>query len=828
MARPIEILGKMLELEMRDYNYQDRAVAGGLSRYVDTWRKQAVQEFGDEAEPWIEGIAERLEAYSTLDPSTRRDMIVTLREMLASGPLSAHAEQKVELRTEEHVGAQPKKPPAEKPAPSEGHLAAPADSPQAAPVSAEAPDRRVGRGLEAPIEVISGIGKKRSELLSNLGVHTIGDFIHHYPRRYEDYSQLKTIDQLAYGDQVSLLATVWEAGGRRTHSGTYVFRAILSDATGTMEVTWFNQRYLEGRIRPGMQLLVSGKVDEYLGRLTMQSPEWEIVGRTELTNARIQPVYPLTEGLTQRWMRTAMRRALGAWADRIPDPLPDELRLQHGLLTLSRALWGIHLPDSQEHLAAARRRLAFEEALYLQLGLLRQKLMWKSQAGRELRPSVDRLQALKEALPYELTEAQRRSLQEMLEDLASGDPMNRLLQGDVGSGKTVIAALLMTLVADQGAQAAMMAPTEILAEQHYRSLSTLFERFPEPRPTLGLLTGSITGTEREAIYEGLAQGSLQVVVGTHALIQEAVTFKDLAFVVIDEQHRFGVEQRGTLREKGYNPHLLVMTATPIPRSLELTLWGHVDVSVLDEMPPGREPVTTRVLHPRERGRAYTFIHGQVEKGHQAFIIYPLVEASDKIEARAAVDEYTRLQKEVFPNLRLGLLHGRLSSNEKDAVMGQFVAGDLDILVATSVVEVGIDVPNATVMLIDGADRFGLAQLHQFRGRVGRGSHQSHCLLLAGSASEEAWERLRAVEATTDGFVLAERDLEMRGPGEFLGTRQSGLPELPMASYADIRLLHEVREVAAHLLERDPDLELPVHSGLRREVADFWDKAGDLS
>jgi ATP-dependent DNA helicase RecG len=545
-------------------------------------------------------------------------------------------------------------------------------------------------------------------------------------------------------------------------------------------------------------------------------------------NARIQPIYTLTEGLTQTIMRKAIRRALSAWAQRVPEGLPDDLRLEHGLLTIDRALWGIHLPDSPEHLKASRRRHAFEETLYLQLGLIREKLRWKSKPGVLVSAAPDRVRDLVDALPYELTEAQERSLSEMLEDMASGQPMNRLLQGDVGSGKTVVAALLMSLVAESGFQAAMMAPTEILAEQHYHSLSELFASFPEPQPSVALLTGSTQGEERTQIYQRLANGSLQVVVGTHALIQNDVAFDNLALVIIDEQHRFGVEQRGTLREKGTNPHLLVMTATPIPRSLELTVWGHLDVSVLDEMPPGRRPVRTRVYSPRERERAYLQVRAEVEKGHQAFIIYPLVEASDKVDARAAVDEYERLQNKIFPDLRLGLLHGRLHPDEKDDVMKQFADGELDVLVATSVVEVGIDVPNATLMLVDGAERFGLAQLHQFRGRVGRGAHQSYCLLLAKSRSSEARERLSAMEATNDGFLLAEKDLQMRGPGEFLGTRQSGLPELRMVSYVDTRLLHKVREVAREILEKDPMLSDPDHKLLALRVAEFWTEAGDLS
>ncbi len=809
MVRPLEILEKILHLEINDYRYQDKAVSGGLSRYADTWQKQAGALFGAEATEWVADIATRLRNYSTISPEERVEAMRGLQQALL---------------TRGKVAEPPAPAPPSAPEPEPDPAPTPAAQPDPAPPSQD----DIGRGLHAPVHKLVGVGAKRAELLAKLGIESVGDFLRCYPRRYEDYTTLKTIDRLEYGERVSLLATVWEAGGRTTRNGRYLFRAVLSDRTGTLEVTWFNQRYMEGRIRPGQQILVSGKVDEYLGRLTMNAPEWEIVDQKMLTNLRIQPVYPLTEGLYQRWMRKTMERALSAWAQRIPDPLPEALRAHHHLLPLERALWGIHLPDSQEHLRDARRRLAFEEALYLQLGLIQQKRRWKAQPGRTVPSEPAYLDRLKAALPYQLTPAQARSLDEMLRDLASGQPMNRLLQGDVGSGKTVVAALLMAITAAAGCQTALMAPTEILAEQHFQSLQALFETFPEPRPSLGLLTGSTGGEARAAIYAGLADGTLSAVVGTHALIQETVNFRDLALVVIDEQHRFGVEQRGALRQKGYNPHVLVMTATPIPRSLELTVWGHLDVSVLDEMPPGRLPIKTRVLFPRERERAYTFIRNQAEEGRQAFIIYPLVEVSDKIEAKAAVAEHQRLQKDIFPNLRLGLLHGRLNAADKDAVMTQFARGDLDVLVATSVVEVGIDVPNATVILIDGAERFGLAQLHQFRGRVGRGAHQSYCLLLPNKASEEAGERLRAVEATLDGFELAEIDLKMRGPGEFLGTQQSGYPELPMATLVDTRLLHEVREAAESILQADPTLQAEQHQPLAARVAEFWGEGGDIS
>ncbi len=829
---PLERLRDILRREAGDQQFRDRVVVGGgLAAYASAWRQQALDALGEGASPWVDEVVCLLEQYSSVDRETRPSVLRELLQLIRQAP---RPQQRGDTDAEggEKAEEEPLPPELGPQAIGEGGQRKRSTKTGGGVAQARmASSRRAaeGRGLDASVTVLSGVSSVRASRLKALGVRTIRDLIHHYPHRYEDFSRLVTINHLEYGELTSVLGTVWSVSHRKTRAGRDIFQAILSDHTGTLQVTWFNQPYLERRIKPGMQLLVSGKVDQYLGRLTMNAPQWEIVGRGDLKNARIQPVYPVCEGITQRWLRGLIERTLRAWAERIPDPLPEPLREAHGLLPLARALWGIHFPESQEHLRAARRRLAFEEMLYLQLGLLRQRLVWQSQVGRRISAEPERLSALMRALPYELTGAQQRSLREMLQDLESGTPMNRLLQGDVGAGKTVVAALLMTVVADAGFQAALMAPTEILAEQHYRSLSRLFASFPEPRPATALLTGSVTGVEREAVYQGLADGSIQVVVGTQALIQEAVRFHNLALAVIDEQHRFGVAQRGLLRAKGQSPHVLVMTATPIPRSLALTVWGHMDVSVLDEMPPGRQPIRTRVLRPLERERAYAFIRNQIRAGRQAFIIYPLVEESEKIEARAATEEYERLQREVFPDLRLGLLHGRLRSEEKDMVMSRFVAGEIDILVATSVVEVGVDVPNATVLLIDGADRFGLAQLHQFRGRVGRGEHQSYCLLLAAdNAGEEALERLRAVEATNDGFELAEKDLQMRGPGEFLGTQQSGFPELPLADFTDLRLLHEVRNVASDLLAEDPELERPEYRGLRERVSAFWRSSTDLS
>lgn len=786
---------------------------GGLARYADTWLREASRAYGPEAVGWVDEIARRLRDYSDRPPQERPQFLEELLRLLEAGPQSMPVGPTSVSAVEEPAGWPPLAPAPARPAPPRP---APAPVRRPPPAVAEEPP-----GLKAPITAIRGVGAKQAERLARLGLRTIRDILFFFPRRYDDYSNLKPINRLEYGEEVTIIARVWEAGTRESRSGMPIFKAVLTDGTGFIEATWFNQPFLGERIQPGQQIVISGRVDEYLGHLCFTSPEWEVFQLSLLHTGRLVPVYPLTEGVSAKWMRQMVHRTVEYWAPRLPDHLPLPLREASDLLDLSTALRQAHFPDNWDALKKARYRLAFDELFVFQLGVLRQRHLWRSAPGRQLPVDPSMLEALVESLLFPLTSAQQRVLEQIVADLSSPSPMNRLLQGDVGSGKTVVAAVAMALAVAAGAQAAMMAPTEILAEQHYRTLSALFARFPGRPIRLVLLTGSTPKSERDEVYAGLADGSVDVVVGTHALIQEGVHFRDLALVVIDEQHRFGVRQRAALRQKGYNPHLLVMTATPIPRSLQLTIWGHLDVSVIDEMPPGRQPVTTRILMPRERERAYAFVRSQVAKGRQAFIICPLVEESEKMEAKAAVEEYERLRREVFPDLRLGLLHGRMKGEEKEAGMSAFARGELDILVATSVVEVGIDVPNATVMLVEGAERFGLAQLHQFRGRVGRGEHPSYCLLVAESASAEAEERLRAVEATTDGFALAQKDLELRGPGEFLGTRQSGMPDLKMASLADLRLLERVREAAQRFLAEDPSLERPEHCLLARRVAEVW-------
>ena len=801
MTEPVKKLMKILRLEAE--KHKDQAVVGGLASYAGTWTREAERTFGPESSDWVQEIAERLRTYSELpDSAARRDALTALQTVIRRKVRNEERAEKASKPERSEARSRPSKPPG-----------AQAD-------------------LDSPISALRGIGPKRMERLGRLGIHTIRDMLTFLPRRYDDYSELKPINRLEYGEEVSVIGKVRKARLHKTRGGQPIFKATLADGTGAVEVTWFNQPYLANQIKRGQQIVISGEVDEYLGRLCFTSPQWEPLREELLHTNRIVPVYPLTEGISAKWLRRLMKRHVTYWVRRLPDYLPPAVQQAEGLLDLETAILQAHFPSSKELLRRARRRLAFDELFILQLALLKYRHEWRSEPGEPILVQEDVLQAFVQGLPYDLTESQKRSLQQIVNDLRSTEPMTRLLQGDVGSGKTVVATAAMALAGSAGAQAALMAPTEILAEQHYQTISQLLGGTLDGRLNVALLTGSITGDEREEVYSGLADGTVDVVIGTHALIQEPVTFDRLGLAVVDEQHRFGVRQRGMLRQKGYNPHLLVMTATPIPRSLQLTVWGHLDVSIIDEMPPGRKPVVTRLILPTERERAYAFVRSQVEKGRQAFIICPLVEESDKVEAKAAVQEYERLQKRIFPDFELGLLHGRMTGEEKDATMTLFAQGKLDILVATSVIEVGIDVPNATVMLIEGADRFGLAQLHQFRGRVGRGEHASYCLLVSDSSSDQARERLKAVEATTDGFELARKDLEMRGPGEFLGTRQSGLSEavlaMELASVADLRLVEQAREAARRFFQTDPELADPAHRLLARRVERLLEKGGEIS
>ncbi len=823
METALQKLNKILDLE-RQGSYQNRAVIGGIQRYIPVWIEEARGQAESESEKvLVEQIAELLMDYGQLSgASARAKLVMSVQERLEKtiGTEDAPPVPAAAPRKKPAERRQPPRESAPKPAPAPTPVAPAEPEPEEAPPPAPT---ELPAGLSASITSVRGIGPRTAQLLEKLGLNTIHDLITFFPRRYVDYSLLKPINRLALDEQVTIIGTIWETSVQTGRNRQKVVRSIIGDGTATIQCTWFNQPWLADKLKTGAAVMVSGTVSQYLGRLTFNSPEWELVEKEQLHTGRIVPVYPLTAGLSAKSLRTHVKRTVDYWTRRIPDHLPAGIRQRQRLMSLEIALQQVHYPDNWDRLAAAQNRLAFDELFILQLGMLRLRQQWQAEPGIPLPVEDEWLANWTDQLPFPLTGAQQQSLEAIRQDLGKEVPMNRLLQGDVGSGKTVVAAAAIAIAVQAGAQAALMAPTEILAEQHAHSLAGLLAGMH-----IRLLTGSTPAAEKQAIYDELAAGAIDVVVGTHALIQEGVSIQKLGLVIVDEQHRFGVEQRAALRQKGHNPHMLVMTATPIPRTLALSLYGDLDISIIDEMPPGRQAIETYWLKPGNRERAYNFIRNQVAEGRQAFIICPLVEATDNSEEKAATDEHKRLQKQVFPDLRLGLLHGRLKSDEKEAAMSAFYRAETDVLVSTSVVEVGIDVPNATVMLVEGANRFGLSQLHQFRGRVGRGKHKSTCILLADSTTAEAEERLTAMVATNDGFVLAEKDLELRGPGEFFGTRQSGLPDLKMASVTDVKILEQARAEALTLFEHDPSLENPEHRLLAQQVDQFWSGRGDVS
>lgn len=826
MSRLFTRLQRVLELEAQQ-GYQNRAVVGGIRQFAVYWVGQAREEVKDEADrALVEQVAELLMDYARLPGVEARAKAINSLMASLERRESRQSPAPPPVRQREERPPQETAPVAQKALQEQEALET------AVPVEEEEAVEPDPAGLAQPVTEIRGVGPKMASLLERLGVSTIGDMLYLFPRRYDDYTLMKPINKLQVGEQVTIIGTIWQTKAKRTRNNMVVVQSVISDGTGKVQATWFNQPWMTKQLPAGTQIVLSGKVDQFLGRPVFNSPEWEALELDPLRTRRIVPVYPLTEGLNARKMREIMKRTVSYWAARVPDPLPQSLSQRRELQDLPHALQQIHFPDSQESLREAHRRLSFDELFLLQLGMQKQRQEWQARSAVPVDVTPGHLVQFRNSLPYSLTEAQRRVIDEIIGDISRDVPMNRLLQGDVGSGKTVVAAAAMYVTAMAGAQAALMAPTEILAEQHYQGLQELLTPLGA---RLALLIGSTPAAEKEQIIGELAAGSIQIVIGTHALIQERVTFANLALAVIDEQHRFGVDQRAALRQKGApgadgmaNPHLLVMSATPIPRTLALSLYGDLDLSIIDEMPPGRQEIKTRWLRASERERAYSFIRRQVAEGRQAYIIFPLVEESDKVEAKAAVEEYNMLQQEVFPDLAIGLVHGRLKTDEKESAMRAFYQGETNILVATSVIEVGVDVPNSTVMVVEGADRFGLAQLHQFRGRVGRGRHQSYCILVADEGTSEAEQRLQALEQTNDGFILAEKDLELRGPGEFFGRRQSGLPELQLASLLDMEMLEIAREEAVRLCESDPHLEQEDHRLLRETVQHFWQEAGDIS
>jgi ATP-dependent DNA helicase RecG len=824
----LEKLRKFFRLEHGN-GYENTAIIGGLAKMLDYWEGEARAD-GIE-EDIIQAVVQRLRSYDGLTPQSRADALKGLWKRV--GDSYPDTQQKTQPRQRQQQTRTKSEPEPKQEQQSKPEQSSKKQRPVAQPRSeavAGAKTSATPAALDAKLTVLQGVGPKNAESLAKLGLHTLGDMLYYFPRRYDDYSQLKPIKELFYGEQVTVIGTIDSVHSRPIRGGkASIVEVIIKDGTGGLRLSFFNQPWLANRFKKGDAISVSGKIDQYLGRLVMNSPDWEPIEVESLHTNRIVPVYSLTERIAQKWLRSQMNQVITYWAPAVVDALPESVRKSADVMPLGEALLQVHFPESQDKLEAARKRLAFDEIFYLQMGVLQQKRDWKSVDARRFPISDEWLDSRLTSLPFTLTSAQQNAVNDIRADLDSGKPMNRLLQGDVGSGKTVVAALAAAMITSNGAQAAIMAPTSILAEQHYQSFTHLLSdvlKLGEIR----LLVGDTREAEKEEIRNGLADNSIKIVIGTHAVIEGPIQFKELQFAVIDEQHRFGVEQRAELRSKGTNPHLLVMTATPIPRSLALTLYGDLDLSIMDEMPAGRQPVNTFVLRPQERERAFTLLRGQLNDGKQAFIIYPLIEESEKIDARAAVDDYETLSKEVFPNRKLGLLHGKMRPAEKDETMLKFRDKEYDILVSTTVVEVGVDVPNATAMLIEGADRFGLAQLHQLRGRVGRGSDQSYCLLVPTHEDKAENERLQAMAESTDGFFLAEKDLEIRGPGEFLGTRQSGYASsLRMASITDVKLIERARAQAQNVFDKDPDLVQAEHALLAETLGRFWgDSKGDVS
>lgn len=823
MSFPIETLQKFLKLEI-ERKFDNRAVMGGLERILPNWEPDAVS---SGIEPGIiDSIKQKILTYSDLDVTKREECINELLQMLnpflkspdqsIKVPVSQSEKIENQISVNKQLGSEREvsKSTTQKTKPSDSHLL---------------PE------LNAPLTVLQGIGPSKSAMLKSLDLYTLEDLLYFFPRRYDDYSKLKPINRLVHGEDVTVIATVQSGETyRRGKPPKDITEIIVTDSTGFLRLIWWNQLWPLKTYRPGMQVVIAGRVDMYLGRFVITNPDIEQIEQEHLHTNRIVPVYPLTSGLTQKTVRRFMYETISYWSTKLPDFLPASIVGDAKLINLSNALKNIHFPDSQDLLNSAIKRLAFDEIFLLQLGVLQQKSAWQSLEAFSFTITDEELGKLIVTLPFSLTNAQQSVLKDVRSDLASGKPMNRLLQGDVGSGKTVIAGIAVAIVCSNGGQSAILAPTGILAEQHFQSFKKLFSKDtnksgPFVLDEIRLLVGDTPETEKKEIREGLSSGKIKLVIGTHALLEDPVVFNNLQLAVIDEQHRFGVEQRAILRQKGQNPHLLVMTATPIPRSLALTVYGDLDISIMDEMPSGRKPVETQVIYPLEKERAYQYIRSQVEKGHQAFIIYPLIEKDENDGELAAIQEHQKLQAGIFPEFKLGLLHGKLTPDEKEMVMKKYRGNEYQILVSTSVVEVGVDIPNATVMMIEGANRFGLAQLHQLRGRVGRGDEQSYCLLVPDTEDAIENERLSAMVETNDGFILAERDLQLRGPGEFLGTRQSGYSQLKLANLTDLPLLETARKQATQLFDFDPDLSDPSLWPLRDRVASFWKSGqGDIS
>lgn len=824
----LETVRKVLALETRQ-SYRDRSAQGGLAAFITARLDESPP--GSQLHARLQRLHTLLADYADLAADARPAAIRRAAALAAADPSAGQSHRATGTQRRRPAAPRPPptaaaKPPAAQARQQSAPRAAPATS--ASPAAPAATRRRSDRPaprrrpptlqLDDPVQRLPRLGAKNAKLLEKLDIHTIEDLIFHFPRRH---AEIRPIAALSVDDEGAVKATVRHVQIIRTpRQRLPITEALIQDETGALRATWFNQPHMKQVLsRPGAVLLIGKPQPSYGGGLEMASPEVEF-GADKFRTGQFVPVYPKTAGLTDRSLRRWIRIALDRIEEQLTDYLPESIRTDKQLVRYDQAVPAYHFPSEPAAYAAAVRRLAFDELFLLQLGLLRRKREWQGAVpGIAISISADFTDRFTAQLPFTLTAAQQRVLKQLLNDMAQPVPMSRLLQGDVGSGKTVVAGGALVAATAAGYQGALMAPTEVLAQQHHRTLTELLAPFDL---RVELLIGSMKRTAKRDVWAATAAGEVDVLVGTHALIQDEGRFHNLGLVIVDEQHRFGVRQRTTLRDKGYNPDMLVMTATPIPRTLALTVYGDLDVSVIDELPPGRQTIVTQWVDPAKRSHAYRIVRDRVWEGRQAFVICPLIEESEKVVARAARAEFERLQRQ-FPDLRLGLLHGKLKPKAKEQVMRDFRDGQLDLLVSTSVVEVGIDVPNATVMVIEGAERFGLAQLHQFRGRVGRGTHESCCLLFSDTTNPGQNPRLKAIEKIHDGFKLAEADLELRGPGEFFGTRQSGMPDLHVANLTDVKVLSLAREAADRIVREDPDLLLPEHQALRAKLERFWER-----
>ena len=678
--------------------------------------------------------------------------------------------------------------------------------------------------LDTNVRYVKGIGEKKAQALAKLGVGTLYDLVSFFPRRYEDRSEYKPIGLTLPGETVCIRAMAADAPRlSRIRRGLELVKFRAVDDSGSVDITYFNQSYVKDQIKAGESYVFYGRIEANGSRRTMNNPIHEPEGASGGVTGRIVPIYRLTAGLSQRVMMQAVRQGLDACGGALPDVLPEDVLKKYGLCQTAYAYENIHFPGDFGALELARRRLIFEELFTLACAMGR--LRERNAALGGIKLGQCDFEEFYAALPFSPTGAQRRAVEQAAEDMRSGRAMNRLVQGDVGSGKTMVAAALIWYVHKSGYMSAFMAPTEILAEQHVHTLTGLLS-------PLGIrvvkLTGSMTAKEKKAVKAILKDGGADLVVGTHALLSDDVEYKNLALTVTDEQHRFGVEQRSALISKGRRPHVLVMSATPIPRTLALIIYGDLDVSVIDELPPGRQSVDTFAVDESYRRRIYAFIEKQVFEGRQVFVVCPMIDENEELGAEIkSAQEHTEELKKFLPKLRVACVHGKMKAKDKDAAMAAFAAGDIDVLVCTTVIEVGVDVPNASLMIIENADRFGLSQLHQLRGRVGRGAHKSYCVLVSDADGEDAKARLKVMTQTSDGFKISEEDLKLRGPGDFFGSRQHGLPEMHIADLcSDMNVLQTAQSAAKELLSADPELSLPEHAKLRERVSRLFEANSD--